>query len=148
MLPRAEINVTPMMDVMLVVLMIFMVIVPAIDAAIELPPAANADPRPPVEDEIVLVIDRSGTYTLETPDVWGGTGGWNPSVVVTSDELRRELGRLYGRRTIDRVLYLKADTGLPFGVVQRAIEIARESGVWMVAVVTERRHGEPATEGP
>src|SRR6266487_1282819 len=101
MLPRAEINVTPMMDVMLVVLMIFMVIVPAIDAAVHLPTAANADPRPPDRDEIVLRIERSGTYVLETPDVWGSTWGWNPSRVVTPDELRGELGRLFGRRTKD-----------------------------------------------
>ena len=137
MLPRAEINVTPMMDVMLVVLMIFMVIVPAIDAAVELPAAVNADRRPPNEGEIVLQIDRSGTYTLETPDVWGSTWGWDPSQRVTADGLRRELERLYGRRTLDRVLYLKADTELPFGAVQRAIEIARQSGVRVVAVVTE-----------
>jgi biopolymer transport protein ExbD len=139
MLPRADINVTPMMDVMLVVLMIFMVIVPAIDAAVDLPTATNADPRPAEEDEIVLQIDRSGTYVLQTPDVWGTTNGWNPETVMTPEELRRALGRLYAGRTRDRILYLKADTELPFGSVQRAIEIARGSGVRVVAAVTERR---------
>jgi len=139
MLPRPQINVTPMMDVMLVLLMIFMFIVPVIDAAVRLPAAANADPSPAERDEIVLRIDARGTYTLEEPDVWGSTWGWDPSRVVTPDELRRALGRLYGRRTKDRVLYLKADTDLPFGVVERAIEIARASGVRVVATVTERR---------
>jgi len=138
MLPRAEISVTPMMDVMLVLLMIFMVMLPAIDAGVALPPAANADPRPPKEDEIVLQIDRKGTYLLETPDLFQSTWGWEPRV-LTADQMRRELGRLYGRRTKDRVLYLKGDTDLPFGAVQRAIEIARESGVRVVAVVTEQR---------
>jgi len=138
MLPRPQINVTPMMDVMLVVLMIFMVIVPAIDAAVKLPTAVNADPRPTHKDEIVLRIDATGTYTLETPDVWGSTS-WEPSRVMTPDELRRELGQLYRGRTKDRVLYLKADTDLPFGVVERAIEIARASGVRVVGAVTERK---------
>ena len=137
--PRAEINVTPMMDVMLVVLMIFMFIVPAIIAAVNLPVAAHADPRPAERHEVVLQIDRNGTYTLVMPDVWGDAGGWGPTRVVTPDELRRELARLYGRRTKDRVLFLKADTDLPFGAVERAIEIARASGVRVVGAVTERK---------
>jgi biopolymer transport protein TolR len=148
MLPRAEISVTPMMDVMLVLLMIFMFMVPAIITAVDLPDAANADPRPPERDEIVLRIDRSGTYTIETPDVWGSAWARSPSHVVTIDELRRGLGGLYRGRTKDRVLYLKADTELPFGAVQRAIEIARESGVRVVAVLTERQPVRIATARP
>ena len=134
MLPRAQINVTPMMDVMLVVLMIFMFIVPAIDAVVNLPVAAYADPRPVEDDEIVLRIARDGAYTLETSDVWQGS--WS---VATPDELRRRLEKLYGHRTKDRVLFLKADTDLPFGAVERAIAIARASGVRVVGAVTERR---------
>ena len=144
MLPRAAINVTPMMDVMLVVLVYFMVIMPTINAGVDLPAATHADPRRAEQDEIVLKIDRNGIYVLERPDVWGSTWGWDVAEVVTPDLLRLELGRLYGRRTKDRVLYLKADTNLPFGVVQRAIEIGRESGARVVAVVTERRPVEAA----
>src|SRR5258708_4532667 len=114
--PRAEINVTPMMDVMLVVLMIFMFIMPAIVAAVRLPVADNADPRPVQNDEIVVRIDRDGSYTLETSDVWQGSRS-----VATPDELRRRLGSLYGQRTTDQVLFLKADTDLPFGTIERAI---------------------------
>jgi len=129
MQPRAEINVTPMMDVMLVVLMIFMFIVPAIDAAVRLPTAAHADPDPAEGDEIVLRIDAVGRYSLEMPDVRG----------IAQEELGRVLGSLYNRRTKDRVLYLKADTELPFGAVQHAIEIARASGVRVVATIVERK---------
>ncbi len=131
--PRAEINVTPMMDVMLVVLMIFMFIMPVIVAAVRLPVADHADPRPVKDDEIVLRIDRDGSYTLETSDLWQGS-----RFVATPDELRLRLGRLYGQRTTDRVLFLKADTDLPFGTIERAIDIARASGVRVVGAVTER----------
>jgi biopolymer transport protein ExbD len=134
MLPRAELNVTPMMDVMLVVLMIFMFVMPAIMAAVKLPEAAHADPRPVQQDEVVLRIDRNGTYTLETSDPWQGSR-W----VKTLEDLRRELGRLYGQRTKDRVLFLKADTDLPFGTIERAIDIARAAGVRVVGAVTERK---------
>lgn len=136
MLPRAEINVTPMMDVMLVVLMIFMFIVPAIDAAVRLPAAAHADPDPAEGDEIVLRIDAVGRYSLEWPDAWGNAA---PPRDMTRDELGRVLGSLYNRRTKDRVLYLKADSELPFGAVQHGIEIARASGVRVVATIVERK---------
>jgi biopolymer transport protein ExbD len=136
--PRAEINVTPMMDVMLVVLMIFMFIVPAIDAAVRLPTAANAEPDPAEGDEIVLRIDAKGSYSLEMPDEWGT---WASPRWVTQDALGRVLASLYSGRTKDRVLYLKADTELPFGVVQHAIEIARASGVRVVATIVERKRG-------
>jgi len=135
MLPRAEISVTPMMDVMLVLLMIFMFIVPAIDAAVRLPTAAYADPDPAEGDEIVLRIDAIGRYSLETP----GAGTSATARGVMQDELGRVLGSLYRGRTKDRVLYLKADTELPFGAVQHAIEIARASGVRVVATIVERK---------
>ncbi|HEV8400938.1 MAG TPA: biopolymer transporter ExbD [Gemmatimonadales bacterium] len=131
MLPRAEISVTPMMDVMLVLLMIFMFIVPAIDAAVRLPTAAHADPNPAEGDDIVLRIDATGRYSLDSPDA-------TPRG-VTQDELGRVLGNLYNGRTKDRVLYLKADRELRFGAVQHAIEIARASGVRVVATIVERQ---------
>ena len=133
---RAEINVTPMMDVMLVVLMIFMFIVPAIDAAVRLPPAVHADPDAAKGDEIVLRIDARGSYSLEMPDV---SGTWASPRWVEPDDLGRVLRNLYSARTKDRVLYLKADTELPFRAVQHAIEIARASGVRVVATIVERR---------
>ncbi len=136
MVPRAEINVTPMMDVMLVVLMIFMFIVPAIDAAVRLPTAAHAEPHPAEGDEIVLRIEATGRYSLEMPDEWGS--GVSPRG-VTQEELGRVLGSLYNRRTKDRVLYLKADTELTFSAVQHAIEIARASGVRVVETIVERK---------
>src|SRR5258706_4609423 len=102
MLPRAEISVTPMMDVMLVLLVIFMLVVQAIDAAVRLPTAAYADPDPVEGDEIVVRIDAIGRYSLETPGA-----GTSAAARVTQDELRRVLGSVYSGRTKDRVLYLK-----------------------------------------
>ena len=137
MLPRAEINVTPMIDVMLVLLIIFMIVTPIIESRVRVPQSDHADLRPVEPDEVVLGIDRSGTYFLSV------TGGVGPSVnapqVIGADALRDRLGALYAHRTKDRILYLKADTDLPFGVLQDAIEIARTSGVRVVAAVTEQR---------
>ena len=137
MLPRAEINVTPMIDVMLVLLIIFMIVTPIIESRVRLPQSDHADLRPVEPDEVVLGIDRNGTYFLSV------TGGVVPSEsapqVVSTDALRDRLRALYAHRAKDRILYLKADSDLPFGVLQEAIEIARTSGVRVVAAVTEQR---------
>jgi biopolymer transport protein ExbD/biopolymer transport protein TolR len=136
-LPRAEINVTPMIDVMLVLLIIFMIVTPIISSPVALPRSDHSDARPQKPGEITLTIDRSGVYFLST------TGSVVPSEsaprVIAANALRHQLEALYTHRTQDRILYLKADNRLGFGPVQEAIEIARRSGVRVVAAVTEQR---------
>jgi biopolymer transport protein ExbD/biopolymer transport protein TolR len=137
MLPRAEINVTPMIDVMLVLLIIFMIVTPVIISPVALPQSDHSDARPQQPGDITLTIDRSGVYFLST------TVGVAPSEsvpqVIAPNALRDRLGALFAHRTQDRILYLKADNRLAFGPVQEAIEIARRSGVRVVAAVTEQR---------
>jgi len=137
MLPRAEINVTPMIDVMLVLLIIFMIVTPVISSPVALPHSDHSDARPPKPGEITLTIDRSGVYLLST------TGGVAPREIapraIAAHALRDRLNALYADRTQARILYLKADNRLAFGPVQEAIEIARRSGVRVVAAVTEQR---------
>jgi biopolymer transport protein ExbD len=127
--PRvAYINVTPMIDVMLVLLIIFMVVVPVIAMQVDLPVATNSQSKPDEADEIVLIIDRTGFVSLEV------SGHAAPGVA-----LREQLTALYRERTRDRILYLKADSTLPFGVLEAAMAAARSAGVRVVAAVTERR---------
>ena len=126
--PRAHINVTPMIDVMLVLLIIFMVVVPVIAMQVDLPIAVNPQSRPEESDEIVLIIDRQGAAFLEV------SGHAAPGIA-----LREQLAALYRERTRDRILYLKADSTLPFGVVETAMAAARDAGVLVVAAITERK---------
>ncbi len=130
--PRAEINVTPMIDVMLVLLIIFMIVTPALASRVVLPQSSYADPRPEEPRQIVLFVDRNGVYSLS-----GGTG----AQTLPPGALSARLAALYRERMLDRILYLKADEALSFGPVQDAIEIARRSGVRVVAAVTEQRRG-------
>jgi len=134
MLPRAQINVTPMIDVMLVLLIIFMIVAPVINARVTLPRSRHADSRPEEPGEITLYIERNGDYSLSTTGAGTGT-----SIAVPADGLGDRLRALYAHRARDRVLYLKADAELRFGRVQQAVEIARRSGVRVVAAVTEQR---------
>jgi biopolymer transport protein ExbD len=127
--PRvANINVTPMIDVMLVLLIIFMIVVPVIAMQVDLPIASNSQSKPEEPDEIVLIIDRTGVVSLEV------SGHAAPGVA-----LREQLAALYRGRTRDRILYLKADSTLPFGVLEAAMVAARDAGVRVVAAVTERK---------
>ena len=124
----AHINVTPMIDVMLVLLIIFMVVVPVIALQVDLPVAGNPQSKPEEPDEIVMIIDRSGTISLEV------SGRHVPGLA-----LREQLTALYRERTRDRILYVKADTLLPFGVLEHAMMTARDAGVRVVGAVTQQR---------
>ncbi|HEY3279731.1 MAG TPA: biopolymer transporter ExbD [Gemmatimonadales bacterium] len=132
---RADVNVTPMIDVMLVLLIIFMIVTPLLASHVALPQSTHADRRPEEPAEIVLVIDRNGVYALSTS---------GEPEALPADTLGARLAALYRDRKMDRILYLKADQALSFGPVQDVIEIARRSGVRVVAAVTEqRRRSEP-----
>jgi len=126
----SHINVTPMIDVMLVLLIIFMVVVPVIATRVDLPIATNSQSKPDEPDEIVLIIDRTGFVSLEV------SGHAAPGFA-----LREQLAALYRARTRDRILYLKADSTLPFGVLEKAMVAARDAGVRVVGGLTERRTG-------
>ncbi|HEY3011250.1 MAG TPA: biopolymer transporter ExbD, partial [Gemmatimonadales bacterium] len=72
---KADINVTPMIDVMLVLLIIFMIVTPLIAAGFKatLPKGKNLDPRPEGDNEIVLGIDQAGRYFLNGRPLPSGT---------------------------------------------------------------------------
>jgi biopolymer transport protein ExbD len=124
---KADINVTPMIDVMLVLLIIFMIVTPLIAAGFKatMPKGQNLDARPEGENEIILGIDASGNYFLD------GKGPVDP--VVLEDQLKA----MYAARSEDKILYFKADNNLKYGRVQDAVELARRAGVRVLAAITE-----------
>ena len=133
----ANINVTPMIDVMLVLLIIFMIVTPAITAGFQatLPRAKNPDSREETEGEIRLGIDRDGKFYL---DITGSSGKYTGPRFISDEDLPNQLMNLYAVRTIDKILYLKADKDVEYGRVQVALEIARKAGVRVVAAIAEQ----------
>jgi biopolymer transport protein TolR len=123
---KSDINVTPMIDVMLVLLIIFMIVTPLIAAGFKatLPKGKNLDPRPEGENEVVLGIDQSGHYFLDGRPLPSGT---------LEDQLRSR----FQSRTEDKILYFKADNQLKYAKVQEAVETARRAGVRVMAAITE-----------
>ena len=123
---KADINVTPMIDVMLVLLIIFMIVTPLIAAGFKatLPRGKNLDPRPEGENEVVLGIDQAGRYFLNQRPIANG---------ALEDQLRS----IFAARTEDKILYFKADNQLKYAKVQDAVETARRAGVRVMAAITE-----------
>ena len=124
---KAEPNVIPMIDIMLVLLIIFMIVTPLISAGFKatLPKGKNLDARPEGEGEIILGIDAGGSYFLN------GRGPVDPVV------LEENLKSMYAARTEDKILYFKADNQLKFGRIQEAVEMARRTGVRVMAAISE-----------
>jgi biopolymer transport protein ExbD len=123
---RAEPNVTPMIDVMLVLLIIFMVITPMLlDGFRAVPPdATNAKAHPESPAEHVLGIDADGHYFLD-----------RRSIPISL--LSQRLGVLFAQSD-DRVLFIRADRDVAYGQVQDVIARAAVSGVRVVGMITER----------
>ncbi|HEV2149918.1 MAG TPA: biopolymer transporter ExbD [Longimicrobiaceae bacterium] len=125
--PSAEINVTPMIDVMLVLLIIFMVVTPSITSMALLPKAATAVPEK--EDRVTLGIDEAGRYFLD---------GDRAAGPIAPEELEVRLRAAYARRPPeDHVLYLKADKRVPYARVLTAVDAARQAGVSRIGAITE-----------
>jgi len=132
---NADINVTPMADVMLVLLIIFMIMAPLIAAGFQatIPEGVNLIKSEEQPDDVVLGIDRDGNYYINTRPV--------PKAMV-QDSLRRIYTTTH---TQDKILYLKADESLKMQKVQEAIGMARQAGVRLVATVTNQRPGTEST---
>ncbi|HEX8243755.1 MAG TPA: biopolymer transporter ExbD [Longimicrobium sp.] len=121
----AEINVTPMIDVMLVLLIIFMVVTPAIVQP-SLPRARSSEYQR--DKHPTLFIDARGGYAID----WAGR-----SEHVPPERLRGRLAQLYAARPRDHVIYLKADCSVGYGHVLTALDAARAAGIRKMSAITE-----------
>jgi biopolymer transport protein ExbD len=135
---RPDPNLVPGMGFTLMMLLIALIF-QWTPPGIALPIAAHADPRTADSNEIVLRIYDSGLMELSVDDEWGTPIGSSYHQTRTGEELERELRRLYADRTQDRVLHLRADSTIPFGVIEQAIVIAGRAGVRVVAAVTDQK---------
>jgi biopolymer transport protein TolR len=129
---NADINVTPMIDVMLVLLIIFMVVTPALAGyTAVLPKARTAAPEK--EDRVTLGIDRQGNYYIEGHEV----------TKVPEAQLTKALTDAYASRPDDHILYLKADEQVEYAKILTAIDHARNAGVRRIGAITEQPRGRP-----
>jgi biopolymer transport protein TolR len=119
----AEINIIPLVDVVLVLLLIFMLTAPMMYRGIDVNlPKASAKPTA-VEERMVLTVTKDRTlYLNEKP--------------IPAASLDAQLATVFRDRK-DKTLYLKADSGLPYGAVVETMDRVRRAGIERLGMVTE-----------
>ena len=122
--PLSEINVTPFVDVALVLLIIFMVTAPMMQQGVDVDlPETTTQPLRVRDEPLILTVQKTGKYYLGRRE-------------IPADELQAKLEAIFdGRDTKD--IYLRADQEATYGVVVKALAAAREAGATKLGMVTE-----------
>ncbi len=120
----ADINVTPLVDVMLVLLVIFMVTAPMMQQGVQVNlPKADTKAMTQAEETVVVTVEKSGRTFINKDE-------------VPPAELRSRLTSLFAAREKKEV-FLKADSGVPYGEVVRAMADIKGAGIERLGMVTE-----------
>jgi len=129
-------NVTPMVDVMLVLLIIFMVVAPALMAGFNADPPQAVNIKDHPEDDKtdqVLGLDKDGNYYLNKKP-------------YKAEDIGPLLHHIFKEQTRDEyILYIKADKNLEYSKVIDAMDLAAHNGVVMVAMVSDQKAGTTST---
>jgi biopolymer transport protein TolR len=120
----SQINITPLVDVMLVLLVIFMVTAPILQQGVSVDlPEVTATPLTGSEEQLVIAVTREGKVQLN-------------DTLLKIDELSNKLTAIIRVRP-DREVYLRADKNVPYGKVVEVMAAVRNAGVRKLGMVTE-----------
>jgi biopolymer transport protein ExbD/biopolymer transport protein TolR len=121
-----QMNVTPLVDVVLVLLIIFMVVTPLLSKQMWLQlPKQDAQVAPPSDDKsVVLTVSNDGAYAIN-------------GASLDKSELKEKVSRVMAART-DKVLYFEAADGAPYALTVEAMDIARQGGAKTLAILTTK----------
>jgi biopolymer transport protein TolR len=124
---KSEINVTPLVDVMLVLLIIMMLVAPLLNQGVplKLPVAANTTEKPDTQAQTVLAITADKRL-------------WLNSIQVSEGDLRRRIEEILENKS-DKIVIIKADEDVEYGAVMSAMDELRASGIEDMGLITDPR---------
>ncbi len=124
---KSDINVTPLVDVMLVLLIIMMIIAPLLQKGVDvkLPTALNSSDKPETQDQTVVGVTPDGRF-------------WVNGVQVPDADVRGRVDDiLEGKK--ERIILIKADEDAPYSRVMEIMDSLRQAGIEDMGLITERR---------
>jgi biopolymer transport protein TolR len=126
---KSDINVTPLVDVMLVLLIIMMIVAPLLQqgVAVKLPVATNTKEKPDTQDQTVLAIDARKQFYLN-------------AVPVQKDDLQRRVQEVLENKK-DKIVIIRADVDVEYSAVMEAMDQLRASGIEDMGLITDPRQG-------
>ncbi len=127
---KADINVTPLVDIMLVLLIIMMLIAPLLQKGVnvQLPLADNTSEKPDTQEQTVVHVDAQRQFYVN-------------NLPYSDAEVVDRIKYALEDRT-ERIVYLKGDTEAPYGAIMNMMDKLREAGIENVALITETRKAE------
>jgi len=124
---KSDINVTPLVDVMLVLLIIMMIVAPLLQQGVpvKLPLATNSNPKPESQEQTVVAITADKRFFLN-------------AVQVPKDDLRRRVEELLETKK-EKLIIIKADEDVEYSAVMDAMDELRAGGIEDMGLITETR---------
>jgi len=132
---KSDINVTPLVDVMLVLLIIMMIIAPLLQKGVDvrLPIAINSASKPETQDQTVLGIKADKTV-------------WINGIEVRREELRSRLDSILETKK-EKLILIKADEDAPYSAVMDAMDTLRAAGIEDVGLITDSKSANALSGG-
>jgi biopolymer transport protein TolR len=132
---KSDINVTPLVDVMLVLLIIMMIVAPLLQAGadVRLPLAANTAEKPQTQDQTVVAIDRSDRYFVN-------------GLPIHKEELRTRIDEILETRK-ERIILIRADADANYSAVMDLMDELRASGIEDMGLITDPKNRAGLREG-
>jgi biopolymer transport protein TolR len=126
--PKSDINVTPLVDVMLVLLIIMMIVAPLLQQGVSLtlPIANNSSEKPETQEDTVVAITADGRFHVN-------------GAAVPEGDLRRRVEEALEQKK-QRILIIRADEDAEYGSVMQAMDELRAVGLEDIGLITERRN--------
>jgi biopolymer transport protein TolR len=132
---NSDINVTPLVDVMLVLLIIMMLIAPLLQqgVAVTMPEAANTGEKPDTQDQTVVAINKNGEFFVN-------------ALPVASDNLIPQVQRVLEDKK-EKIVYLKGDKDAKYSAIMDVMDAFRKAQIENIALITEKKNTPGAAGG-